>query len=722
MCRLFFLSLLLFCFSCTERLSTDAAIKNYEQQASRITIIRDTWGIPHVYGKTDADAVFGLMYVQCEEAFEKVERAYLEKLGRLAEIDGETVLYNDLLARLLYNSTAAKQDYSKAPAWLQKLCNAFADGVNYYMYKNPGAASVLSRFEPWYALLSTDGAYVSMKTESLTFEQIHRLYSFPSPVSFIENKKPEATGSNGFAIAPSKTLDKKALLYINPHVSFDFRMEAQVVSEEGLNAYGAVTWGQFFVYQGFNESCGWMHTSSMADAVDLYENRPLLKNDSLYFLYDGKLLPVQKRRANFWCKEDNGLKQYSLDCLYGPHGPVVGATANNKYLSLKANMRSLAGLVQSWQRMKATGFDVFKKTMALYGNPSTNTLYADNKGTIAYWHGNFIPKRAAAYDWSQPVDGSTSQTAWQGAHTLDEIVHVENPSQGFIQNCNSSPFNACGYNTIDRKGHPSYMAPDGENFRSALAIKELEKENGYTLHKLIALCYNHYLAAFDSLLPPLFAAYTATTDGSLQQQLKAPIALLQSWDKQSAVNSTATTLAIQWAYKLLSNDTSSSGSAETTDQVKWLSAVVRQTPPQKRLALLQAAVNGLQKTFGTWQMPWGDVMRYQRITNGQAYDANGPSLPVGMASALFGSLPAYEPVWTKSGRGYGYAGNSFVAAVEFGSRIKAKAVVPGGQSFHPASKHFSDQAELYLNGRLRDVFFYRDDVERNKEQVYKPGG
>jgi acyl-homoserine lactone acylase PvdQ len=140
----------------------DPDVKKYEEQASHVTIIRDKWGVPHVYGKTDADAVFGLMYAQCEESFERVERNYIEKLGRQAEVDGEAYLYNDLLMRLLYDTSAAITDYKNSPAWLKKLLNAFADGINYYLYKHPEIKpALLKRFEPWFPLLFTDGGYTA---------------------------------------------------------------------------------------------------------------------------------------------------------------------------------------------------------------------------------------------------------------------------------------------------------------------------------------------------------------------------------------------------------------------------------------------------------------------------------------------------------------------------------------------------------------------------------
>jgi acyl-homoserine lactone acylase PvdQ len=318
-----------------------------------------------------------------------------------------------------------------------------------------------------------------------------------------------------------------------------------------------------------------------------------------------------------------------------------------------------------------------------------------------------------------PVDGSTSKTEWKGTHTLEEIVHVKNPGQGFIQNCNSNAFNASGMNTINRKGYPSYMMPDEENFRSLFAITKLERENNYSLDKLVALGYSHYLAAFDTLLPPLFNAYDnlPESDG-LKQQLKEPILQLNNWNKESGTTSVATTLAIEWAYHLFNK---TPGLAAFANSQIELVATASRSEPRTLLNSLQATVINLEKNYGTWQVVWGDINRYQRNAKGEGFDDNKSSLAVGIASAFFGSLPSYETVWQKTSKGYGTAGNSFVAAVEFGERIKAKAIIPGGQSFDPKSKHYTDQADLYIKGKLRDVFFYKDEVEKNKERIYKPG-
>ena len=243
-----FLILLILPFQLLSQSFSREEISRWEKQAKNVSIIRDNWGIPHIYGKTDADAVFGLMYAQCEDDFKRVEMNYIEKLGRMSEVKGENELYNDLLIRLVIDSADAVKDYNNAPTWLKKLCNSFADGINYYLYKNSLVKpALLNRFKPWYPLLWTDGSIGAISTADINVNDLRNFYSGEPSVSINKNIEEELTGSNGLAFSPKITESGNAILYINPHVTFYFRPEVHMVSEEGLNAYGAVTWGQFFV-------------------------------------------------------------------------------------------------------------------------------------------------------------------------------------------------------------------------------------------------------------------------------------------------------------------------------------------------------------------------------------------------------------------------------------------------------------------------------------------
>lgn len=703
-------------------------INRYEQRAKNVQIIRDKWGIPHVYGKTDADAVFGLLYAQCEDDFKRVEFNYIEKLGRMSEVEGEKEIWEDLYIRMIIDSTEAMADYQKSPAWLKNLLNAWADGINFYLYKNPSVKPVLlTSFKPWYPLLWTDGSIGAINTGGTSPEDLKSFYTGEKVIASANRKQEEkeVAGSNGFAIAPAITASGNAILYINPHVTFYFRPEVQMVSEEGLNAYGAVTWGQFFVYQGFNQYCGWMHTSGNTDVADMYAEKVTEKNNRFYYTYENKERPVIKKDITIRFLKDGSLRERIFPAYSTHHGPVM-AKRNGQWISVRSYNRSLNSLEQSWLRTKTKGLDDYKKVMDMKGNTSNNTVFADSKGNIAYWHGNYIPIRDTAYNWGKPVDGSIKATEWKGLHTVNESVHLYNPSNGWIQNCNSTPFTAAGKASPVKSRYPAYMAPDGENFRGINASRVLAKETKYTIDKVIAAGYDTYLPAFEILVPALIRSFdkNVPVGNELYKQISEAVSILRSWDYRAGEKSVATTLAIEWAQKLNPAVQRVYIDQGQVDQVSATRFFAENAGPDDLLLSFRWVVQDLTERFGTWKMPWGEINRYQRLTGNikETYDDAKPSLPVGFASATWGCLPSYvsRPMPGTKKR-YGTNGNSFICAVEFGSRIKAKSLLAGGVNSIPSSPHFSDQAEMYTQGKFKEVLFYKEDVLKNAERTYIPG-
>ena len=722
-----FIIFLLFPFQIFAQNFTPKEIAQWKQEAKNVTIIRDNYGIPHVYGKTDADAVFGLMYAQCEDDFKRVEMNYIEKLGRLSEVNGKKDLYNDLLIRLVIDSSAAISDYNNAPTWLKKLCVAFANGINYYLYKNPGVnPALLHCFQPWYPLLWTDGSIGAISTAGVSVRELENFYSGKNePVALNQYKEERVTGSNGFAFAPSITKSHHAILYINPHVTFYFRPEVHVLSDEGLDAYGAVTWGQFFVYQGFNQHCGWMNTSSYADVSDAYIEKVTSKNNRLYYEYDHREKHVLHQKIVLHYSEGDSMKTKIIDALFTGHGPIM-AKRNDEWISVKSHNRDIKGLEQSWLRTKTKSFADYKKVMDLLANTSNNTVYADAEGNIAYWHGNYIPIRDPKYDWSKPVDGSTSATEWKGLTLVNESIHIYNPPNGWIENCNSTPFTAAGKYSPKKENYPSYMAPDGQNFRAINAIKILPEEKSYTIDKVIAKGYDTYLAAFEVLIPELIKAYNQPSpDDSLHTELSEPINILENWNYRCGENSVATTLAVYWGERLLRQIYFTKiPEGEEDDQVTKTKKFATTASSQELLQPLLSTIKYLENTFGEWKIPWGQINRFQRISGNieNHFDDDSTSIPVGFASSTWGMIPSYSShIFPGTKKRYGEKGNSFICAVEFGKRIKAKSLLAGGESGDPNSKHFFDQGLMYSKGEFKDVLFYKEDVLKHAERTYHPG-
>src|SRR5215510_12252661 len=409
-------------------------LKRWEQRARSVTITRDDWGIAHVSGKTDADAVFGAIYAQAEDDFNRVETNYINSLGRLAEAEGETAIWRDLRMKIFIDPAAMKKHYEASPGWLKALMVAWADGLNFYLAKHPAVTPrVIKHFEPWMALTYTEGS-IGGDIESINLEQLQAFYGNAQVATANHDEQDplaEPGGSNGIAIAPSNTTGRRALLLINPHTSFFFRSELQMTSEEGLNAYGAATWGQFFIYQGFNDRVGWMHTTSAVDGIDTYLETVVKKADGFYYKYGNKERAFTKTEINVPYKTDKGMAARTFTVYRTHHGPIIGAN-KDKWLSIHLMQEPVKALTQSYSRTKARDYKSFKQTMELHTNSSNNTIYADADGNIAYFHGPFIPGRDTRFDWTKPVDGSDPATEWHDLWSVDESPKLLNPPSGWL--------------------------------------------------------------------------------------------------------------------------------------------------------------------------------------------------------------------------------------------------------------------------------------------------
>jgi acyl-homoserine-lactone acylase len=736
-----FLVLTVLCALCVPgaaRSATMAATQElrWRRHAENALIIRDNWGIAHIYGKSDADTVFGTIYAQAEDDFGRIERNYQIGLGVLAQAEGEKAVYSDLRQRLFVDPARLQRSYRSGPAWLKTLLLAWSDGLNYFLSKHPAVRPrVILHYEPWMALSFTEGS-IGADIEGVDLGKLEQFYGahdhhvpLPPQSSALANSAPPLFadtapgGSNGFAIAPGRSASGHALLWINPHTSYYFRSELQMVSEQGLNVYGAVTWGQFFVYQGFNAHNGWMHTSYGGDAVDEYAETIVKKPDGLYYRYGATLRKLRVSQITIPFKQGAGSTYRQFTVYHSHHGPIIRAEnerGDARWIAVKLLQNPVPALSQSYLRTKTTDYASFRKIQDMRTDTSNNTVYADTDGTIAYFHGNFIPKRDPKFDFTHPVDGSNPATEWQGAHAIEDTITLRNPSTGWIQNTNNWPFSAAGAASPKREDYPAYMWTRGENPRGIHAVEVLHDIHDVTLDSLIAAGYDSHLTAFDALLPPLFDDYDhLAADDPRRISLKEPLASLRDWNRRTSADSVPTALAIFWGQELLERKGAAArdaGEPVYDYLLKFLTAA-------ERIDGLAAAVAKLQRDFGQWRTPWGDINRYQRLTDDivQPFDDAKPSLPVGFASSAWGALASFDgPNPRKTKKIYGSVGNSFVAAVEFGPIIHAKAILSGGESGDPESAHFTDQAHLFVQGRFRDVLLSREEVAAHAERSYHP--
>jgi acyl-homoserine-lactone acylase len=715
--------LLLVTMLATATAAPDPEVTRWQAQAALVTITRDDWGIPHVHGRSDADAVFGMSYAQAEDDFARVEANYLTALGRTAEAEGEAAIWADLRQRLFVDEIELRARYGASPAWLRTLMQAWADGLNFYLATHPATKpKVLTRFEPWMALSFTEGS-IGGDIERISLFDLKTFYGQSTPPTPEERGTipREPSGSNGIAIAPKLTQRGHALLLINPHTSFYFRSEAQVTSDAGLNAYGASTWGQFFVYQGFNAHAGWMHTSSTVDNVDQFAEHVTRRGSGWTYRYGRKVRPLTQRSVTIrFRRADRSMGERRFLSWRTHHGPIVAAK-DGRWIATALMSRPTPALEQSWLRTKATNLADYLTVAERKANSSNDTLFADDRGEIAFLMPQFMPVRDERFDYTRPVDGSDPATDWHGLHTLPSLPSVANPRVGWVHNTNDWPWSAAGPDSPKAKDYPRYMDQVGGNARGTHADLLLMGERNWTPERLRSAAYDPYLPAFARLLPDLIAAWRALPASDPRRRtLAEPIATLARWDHRWNYDSIATSLAIFWGDQLWREV----GSFAQAERINVPDYIATRVDAATKLAALDAAVAQLDRDVGNWRTPWRAINRFQRLDDAiqPHFDDARTSTPVPFTSAQWGSLASFgAKTWPGTKRYYGTSGNSFVAVVEFGPRVKASAVMAGGQSGDPVSPHFADQIDRYASGRLRPVYFYPDELAGHVERRYQPG-
>jgi acyl-homoserine-lactone acylase len=725
-----------------------ADLTRWKAEAARVTIVRDDWGIAHVSGRTDADAVFGMIYAQAEDDFPRIEANYLTSLGRTAEAEDEKAIWQDLRSRLYYSPETLQANYAQSPEWLKRLMNAWADGLNYYLASHPNVhPRAITRFEPWMAMSFTEGS-IGGDIERIDLDELRKFYTgkeVRTKTAVADAPMAEPQGSNGIAISPRITAPGTgALLLINPHTSFYFRSELQMKSEEGLNAYGAVTWGQFFIYQGFNPHAGWMHTSTGADAVDEFAYEVRQPELGPRYRYGNEWRVMEQRPVTIrYKKPDGSFGSRTFTTYYTHRGPIVrseltsACAPGSKTIQIAAGAkdqricwiafammdRPIPALEQSYLRTKTTDLASFLIIADLQANSSNHTLFADDKGNIAYLHPQFIPVRDDRFEYTKVADGSNPATDWRGLTPLNRLPNAINPPNGWVDNNNNHPWSSAGAYSPKAADFPKYMDMFGENFRGLHALRLLEGSSGWTLPKLNAAAFDSFQPGFATLVPPLIKAYdTLPKADPRRAKLAAPIAALRGWDYRWSGESVPQSLAMFWGDALYHKLKAEPGEPGN----KKMMRLTRDTTSDEKLAALSEAVARLTRDFGRWQVPWREINRFQRISPAieGVFDDSKPSIPVPFASGNYGSLASFGSS-PKPGtkKWYGTSGNSFVAVVQFGpGRVRARAVTAGGESGHPSSPHFTDEALRYASGALREVYFYPDQLKGHTERVYHPGG
>jgi acyl-homoserine-lactone acylase len=684
-----------------------AADARVERLARSVTIYRDSYGVPHVYGPTDASCVFGFAYAQAEDNFWQVEDNYIQAVGRAAEVKGEGSLAADLLNRTLEITKLSMAEYERASPRTRELCDAYADGLNYFLERNPQVRPrLISHFEPWQII-----ALVRFEVYQLFVYETQDLHLEDARTASLRADREDSPGSNMWAVAPRKSADGHAMLFINPHVFFfgptQF-YEGHLHSGEGWDISGASFLGMPFPALGHNKYLGWSHTVNYPGISDLYLEKFDDPRDPLAYAYAGG-----HRRATEWAevikvKTDHGIEPRSFTLRKTHHGPVV-STKGDQALALRLAKLEEGGLIDEWYAMgKARSLAEFKAAMSRLAVPMFNTIYADREGNIFYVYNAAVPRRAPKLDWTKPLDGSSPETEWQGYHRFEELPQLTNPPTGFLQNCNSTPFLTTTEGNPAKADYPPYMVREPDTPRARVSRRILSARDKFTFDEWARAAFDTSVIQADAFVPALVQEWEKLklADAPRAAKLSEAMAELKAWDRVSTVDSKAMTL---FAF-----------SFERAGRMQ----AARDSAPWPMVRALEATVAALERDWGTWRVAWGEVNRLQRVHTGgdEPFSDARPSLPVAGASGPFGIVfNFYARPERGQKRRYGYLGDTYVSVVEFGAEPQARSLLVFGESADPASPHYLDQSRFYAAGEMKPSWFTLPEIKRHAERTYHPG-
>ena len=665
--------------------------------ARNVTIYRDTYGVPHVFGRTDASTVFGFAYAQSEDNFWRVEENFIHALGRASELYGEKMLDEDRRNRALEIPRLAREEYARLDRHMRSLCDAFAAGFNYYLERHPEVRPrLLTKIEPWYTL-----AFIRYNYYQNGFSRDPSLRRIKLQTAAHDIDLREHTGSNGWVINPSRSATGHAMLFINPHLPFFGSgqvYEGHVHSDEGWNFTGYTRFGFPFPYVGHNENGGWVSTDNAADLADVYMETFDDPARPLAYKYGKGYRLATERVEEIRVKTANGIETRKFTMRKTHHGPILAAR-DGKLLSIRMAKLEADGWLREWYDMtRAKSLAALKRAMTPLNMLFGNVMYADRQGNTWYLYNGAVPRRDPRFDWTKPVDGSDPATEWQGYHTIDELPQMTNPKTGWMQNCNTTPFLLTSEGNPDPKQFPKYMVQERDNPRGAISREILASKSKFTFEEWTQLAFDTRVMNAGKRLPSLIAALKQHLETTPNDQLREVYDELVRWNHRSTNDSVAMTLFSLWHDRLDEN--------------------------KNELSALNEVINALQRDFGTWKVAWGEISRIQRLdeSQGEEFSDAGPSIPVNGVNGNDGAVFTLYAVPLRGlKRRYGVAGASYVSVVEFGPKVRALSIHTFGASGDPKSKHFMDQAVLYARGEFKPAWLSLEDIRANLEAAYHPG-
>jgi len=691
----------------------DRAPEGTKLNLTQAEILWDTWGVPHIFSQGTKSLFYAFGWAQMQSHGNLILRLYGQARGRAAEYWGESYRESDRWVRFNGIPSRALEAYMQLSPKFRSYLSAFVDGMNAYAREHADKiadevevvlpvqeADILAQAGRVLHFFATLNGYAGgASAQSI----IHQWLGAPSPVS--QTYENVSSGSNAWAIAPSRSESGHALLVANPHLPWsDFFLwyEAQLTSPD-YDAYGATLVGFPILAIAFNDHLGWTHTVNALDASDVYE----LTLSAGGYRFDGQVRPFEVEEQTMKVKQaDGSLREETINVRRSVHGPVL-AEKDGKALALRVVELNLSGSFEEWWNMgrakNLTEFDAALKRLKI---PFFTVIYADRDGHIMHFFNGRMPIRSQGDTryWSGVIPGDTSATLWVKYHSYDDLPKVVDPPTGWVQNANDPPWATTLPPALDANDYPPYLAPRLMNFRAQRLARMLTEEDRISFEELLAQKHSTRMELADRLLDDLISA--ARQYGSDLSKQAADV--LASWDRQADADSRGAILFLLWIDAMKPVDSF----ASNFFAIPWNEKNPITTPdgladPQGAAAALEAAAAQVKATFGRLDVAWGDVMR---LRYGQRdYPGNGgPGDPAGIVRVIY-----YSP--RPDGHFQSVAGDSYLAAIEFSNPLRARVLLMYGNSSQPGSPHIGDQLELAARKEMRPVWRTRAEIEAHLE-------
>ncbi|MBJ42085.1 MAG: hypothetical protein CMJ80_02105 [Planctomycetaceae bacterium] len=669
-----------------------------------VTIYRDQWGVPHIYAKQMASGAYGLGYAQAEDRLADIYIGIRTGMGRLSEVFGKEFIEHDYLMRLCRNESIARAAWKSQPDHVKEMLTHFTLGIQRYAADHPEQVPAFAMpLEPW--MIQTVGRAMVLRWPLGTIQDdLKNAGDRPRP----------PTLSNQWAVTPSRTADRVAILLSDPHLTWEglaVLYEARVHAGD-LHMNGFFLIGSPILGIGHNRHVGWALTTGGPDTADVYRMK-VRHQERLEYEYDGEWLPFEVDRFSIPVNDGPAVDRIALHSHLGPVIVPPDLKTGVAYVGSAPLLEKTGLTIQFYRMCMAKNVDEFYEAIAMGEFNEQNIMFADIHGDIGYVRAGATPVRPPGYDWSAPVAGHTSETAWRGSHPIQDLVQIMNPPQGYMQNCNISPANMMQNSSLQPSGYSDYIYNvtwDTENPRSRRIRALLDANDAITREQAIAYAMDAY-----DVLGPLWqqqlkqAVQNVGQDYMQNRKFADAVDAILAWDGVFSRDAQATAVYKFWRLKC--------GKAVDLSPLAAGRDLPRQDQ-QQCLKLLQQTIDEMEKRYGRWNVPWGKIHQVGR--GGQNFPVGGADFQSGNKEANFSETLFDVRSVERQDRPTYYLANSGSMAMVLmffhKDRVESLTCIPWGQNAHEDSPHFMDQGEhLYSKRQMKPTWWEYDELMQHVE-------